>query len=122
MKTILFSFIISFGLSLHAFGQKQVTHLVLFKLKQGISKDDLRFKEAIKMAKSLPVRIKEIEDCSMGVNFSTRPIAYDFGLTVIFSSRKDLNSYLAHPFHIQLVEVWKEIAEWNIVDYEELEE
>ena len=102
--------------------QKQVTHLVLFKLKPGVSKEDQRFKIAVEKAKNLPRKIKEIEDCSMGENFSTRPIAFDFGLMVVFSSRKNLAAYLVHPFHVELVEIWKEISDWNIVDYEETEE
>jgi len=96
--------------------------LVLFKLKAGIGKDDPRFKAAISLAKTLPRKIKEIEDCSMGENFSTRPIAYDFGLSVIFPSRKNLTAYLIHPAHVEVVEAWKEIADWNIVDFEESED
>jgi hypothetical protein len=58
----------------------------------------------------------------MGENFSQRPIAYDFGLYVVFPSRKKLQNYLTHPAHVEAVEAWKEIADWNIVDYEDFED
>jgi len=124
MNTRIFYFIFIFSIlnCTSVFAQKQVTHLVLFKLKEGVSKEDEQYKNAILLAKTLPVKIKEIEDCSMGENFSTRPIAFDFGLTVIFASRKNLSAYLAHPAHLELVEAWKKISDWNVVDYEELEE
>ena len=108
--------------SSNMFGQKQVTHLVLFKLKQGVTKADDRYKLALTKTKVLPRKIMDMEDCSMGENFSPRPVAYDFGLSVVFSSRKRLENYLIHPAHLEAVEVWKEIADWNIVDFEDLEE
>jgi len=104
------------------FGQKQVTHLVLFKLKPGILKTDKKYKEALIKLKELPRKISDIEDFSLGENFSQRPIAYDFGLYVVFPSRKKLQNYLTHPAHMEAVEAWKEIADWNIVDYENFED
>jgi len=110
------------GISFELLAQKQVTHLVLFKFKPGITKKDERYKAALEKLKELPKKITDMEDCSMGENFSQRPIAYDFGLSVVFSSKKKLENYLRHPAHLDAVEAWKEIADWHIVDFEDLEE
>ena len=94
----------------------------MFKLKPGITKEDAGYLNALELTKALPRKIKAISDWSMGENFSTRPIAYDFGVVAIFESKKGLNDYLTHPAHLEAVNAWKEIADWNIVDYEELGE
>lgn len=71
------------------------------------------------MLNDLPRKIPFIADWSAGENFSNRPIAFDYGLHVVFDSKKDLQNYLAHPAHVEAANAWKEIAEWNIADYEE---
>jgi Stress responsive A/B Barrel Domain len=122
MKKIPFLFLFLFSFTWETFSQGQVTHLVLFKLKPGIMKTDPRYKEAVSKLNALPGKIRFIADWSAGENFSTRPIAFDFGLHVVFESKKDLQNYLIHPAHIEAVNAWKEIAEWNIADYEEQSE
>lgn len=119
MKKILILLLLFVGSTSVGFSQGQVTHLVLFKLKPGILKSDPRYKEAVMLLNSLPRKIPFIADWSAGENFSTRPIAYDFGLHVVFDSKKDLQNYLTHPSHVEAADAWKEIAEWNIADYEE---
>ncbi|HOY94932.1 MAG TPA: Dabb family protein [Catalimonadaceae bacterium] len=114
---VLILFLLSFFT--HGFSQGPVTHLVLFKLKPGILKSDTRYKEAVRMLNALPRKIPFIADWSAGENFSTRPIAFDYGLHVVFDSKKDLQNYLTHPAHVEAANAWKEIAEWNIADYEE---
>jgi hypothetical protein len=120
MKKILSIFLFLFFSHL-TFAQKQVTHLVMFKLKPGITKEDPKYLSAYALMKDLPKKIKDIEDWSFGENFSTRPIAYDVGLISVFNSKKDLQNYLTHPAHIEVVNAWIEIADWNIVDFEESE-
>jgi hypothetical protein len=102
-----------------SFAQKAVTHLVMFKLKEGISKEDERYKAAYQLLSDLPKKIKNIEDWSFGENFSTRPIAYDLGLVSVFDSKKDLNDYLTHPAHVEAANAMKPLADWHIVDFEE---
>jgi hypothetical protein len=119
MKKILVLLLFLFVMVSMSFAQGQVTHLVLFKLKPGILKSDPRYKEAVTLLNALPRKIPFIADWSSGENFSTRPIAFDFGLHVVFDSKKDLQNYLTHPAHVEAANVWKEIAEWNIADYDE---
>ena len=119
MKKIPVLLLFQFAFTFMGFCQGQVTHLVLFKLKPGILKSDPRYKEAVTLLNALPRKIPFIADWSAGENFSTRPIAFDFGLHVVFDSKKDLQNYLTHPAHVEATNAWKEIAEWNIADYDE---
>jgi hypothetical protein len=97
--------------------QQSIHHLVLFKLKPGISKEDQRFVKAVKMLDALPVEIPEIQDFRAGLNFSERPIAVDYGLMVLLSDEKSLKKYIEHPAHQAVAGAWREIADWNIVDF-----
>lgn len=106
-------------ISLASYAQIEITHLVLFKLKPGITKSDDRYKAAVKALEALPKSISFISDWRAGENFSTRPIAYDYGLCVVFESKQALQDYLTHPAHVSAANLWKEIADWNIADFEE---
>jgi len=119
MKKSLLVFTILFLFWCQGMAQVQVTHLVLFKLKTGIDKKDVRFEKAKAALRELPKKIPFIADWSAGENFSIRSIAYDFGLHVVFDSKKDLQNYLVHPAHVESANLWKEIADWNIVDFED---
>lgn len=99
--------------------EAQITHMVMFKLRPGITKTDERYRLAVSKLQDLPSRIKSISDFSAGENFSTRPIAWDYGLIVVLESEKDLQEYLVHPAHLEASNRWKEIAEWHIVDFRE---
>ncbi len=118
MMRLLIGFAFCF-LPILVFGQKQVTHLVLFKLKPGITKTDQRYKTAVEALETLPQKISFISDWRAGENFSTRPIAFDYGVCLILESKADLQNYLVHPAHVQAANLWKEIADWNLVDFEE---
>lgn len=118
MRVFLIITLLFFSLLGKVLAQKQVTHMVLFKLKPGVLKSDERYKNCLRQLKELPSKISEIQDWDSGENFSDRPVAYDVGLIAEFKSRKDLAKYLAHPDHVAAVNAWKEIADWNIVDFE----
>lgn len=89
----------------------------MFKLKTGINFESKAFLEAEKMASFLPEKIKEIHSFESGRNFSNRSIAYDYGLVVRFENKDDLATYINHEYHQKVVQAWKEIAEWIIVDF-----
>ena len=112
---LLFTFLILFRNASSA--QSGVHHLVLFKLKPGISKEDDRFKKAVAMLDLLPKQIPGIQDFRAGVNFSQRPVAVDYGLMVILQDEKGLYEYLEHPAHKAAAAAWREIADWNIADF-----
>ena len=97
--------------------QDRLHHLVLFKLKAGVEKKDPRYTEAVKSLNALAAAIPQVLDIRAGENFSTRPVAVDFGLMVVLENESNLQAYLNHPAHLAAVRAWKEIADWTIADF-----
>lgn len=95
-----------------------IRHLVLFKLKAGVTRDDPRVTRWMELSDKLPSQIREIVSWEGGWNVTDRPIAYDFGQNSTFRSREDLAVYLPHPAHQAMVAVAREVADWVLVDYE----
>ncbi len=95
-----------------------IRHLVLFKLKPGVTRDDPRVKRWMELSEGLPSQIPQIVGWESGWNVTDRPIAYDFGQNSTFRSRADLGIYVTHPAHQAMVAVAREVADWVLVDYE----
>ncbi|CAG0956075.1 hypothetical protein BURK2_00474 [Burkholderiales bacterium] len=95
-----------------------IRHLVLFKLKPGVTRDDPRVAEAVARMATLPGKLAIIIGWEHGWNFTDRPIAYDYGLNALFATREDLATYLPHPLHQELVVGAREVFDWVVCDYE----
>ncbi|MDT9700302.1 Dabb family protein [Streptomyces sp. P17] len=95
-----------------------IRHLVLFKLNEGVERDDPRVLEGEKAFRSLEGKISEIRHWELGWNLSDRPIAYDYAINSAFDDVDALRRYVEHPEHQAGVALWKEFATWVIADYE----
>ncbi|MEU6258747.1 Dabb family protein [Streptomyces sp. NPDC001663] len=95
-----------------------IRHLVLFKLEEGVERDDPRVLEGVDAFRSLEGKIPEIRFWELGWNISDRPIAYDFAINSGFDDVTALRAYVEHPEHQAGVTLWKEFATWVIADYE----
>jgi len=95
-----------------------IRHLVLFKLNNGVGRDDPRVVEGEAAFRSLEGKIPEIRFWELGWNLSDRPIAYDFAINSGFEDADALKRYVEHPEHQAGVTLWKEFATWVIADYE----
>ncbi|MGV9449651.1 Dabb family protein [Streptomyces sp. NPDC003635] len=95
-----------------------IRHLVLFKLNEGVERDDPRVLEGEKAFQSLEGKISEIRHWELGWNLSDRPIAYDYAINSAFDDTDALRRYVEHPEHQAGVTLWKEFATWVIADYE----
>jgi len=95
-----------------------IRHLVLFKLNDGVGRDDPRVVEGEAAFRSLEGKIPEIRFWELGWNLSDRPIAYDFAINSGFEDADALKRYVEHPEHQAGVTLWKEFATWVIADYE----
>ena len=93
-----------------------IRHIVLFKLKAGVARDDPRVVQWVNMMRELPRQIPTCVDWESGWNITDRPIAYDFGLNSSFRTKDDLAAYLPHPDHQAMVAVAKQVADWIICD------
>ncbi|MFF8968635.1 Dabb family protein [Streptomyces sp. NPDC014995] len=95
-----------------------IRHLVLFKLNEGVERDDPRVVEGEAAFRSLGDRIEELRFWELGWNISERPIAYDFAINSAVEDAAALKRYLEHPAHQAGVALWREFATWVVADYE----
>ncbi|MEU5040862.1 MULTISPECIES: Dabb family protein [Streptomyces] len=94
-----------------------IRHLVLFKLNEGVERDDPRVVAGEEAFRALDGKIPEIRFWELGWNFSDRPIAYDFAINSGFEDAAALRTYAEHPEHQAGVALWKEFATWVVADY-----
>jgi hypothetical protein len=96
---------------------EMIKHIVLFKVREGITREDPRLLRAIDALRELEGRIGGIRSWEVGQNFSDRPIAADYALSSAFDSRDDLARYVDHPAHREVVGMLKEVCTWQVCDY-----
>ena len=94
-----------------------IRHLVLFKLGEGVERDDPRVVAGVEAFRALEGKIPEIRFWELGWNLSDRPIAYDFAINSGFEDAASLRRYVEHPEHRAGLAQWQEFASWVIPDY-----
>ena len=95
-----------------------LVHLVLVKLKPGVSPTDPRVPAWEAKLKELQHKCPGIVRFECGFNFTDRPVAYDIGINMAFDTKENLLAYGPHPAHQEVVVMLREIADWIICDYE----
>ncbi|ARX84696.1 Dabb family protein [Streptomyces alboflavus] len=95
-----------------------IRHLVLFKLNDGVERDDPRVVAGVKAFEELGGIIPELRFWECAWNISERPIAYDYAINSAVDDTDALTRYLEHPAHQAGVGLWREFATWVIADYE----
>jgi hypothetical protein len=93
-----------------------ITHLVLFRLRPGVARDDRRVAAVVDAMGELPRRIPFIKSWQHGFNLTADAQAWDYALRAEFASEADLHSYFEHPAHLPVVGQWQEIAELAFAD------
>ncbi|MFG3236230.1 Dabb family protein [Streptomyces antibioticus] len=95
-----------------------IRHLVLFKLNEGVERDDPRVAEGEAAFRALGDTIGELRFWELGWNVSDRTVAYDFAINSAVEDGDALKRYLEHPAHQAGVALWREFATWVVADYE----
>ncbi|MEV4615124.1 Dabb family protein [Kitasatospora sp. NPDC049258] len=95
-----------------------IRHLVLFKLNDGVTKDDPRAVAGAKAFEELGPLVPELREWECGWNITDRDIAHDFAINSLVEDRAALQSYLGHPAHQAAAGQWREFATWVIADLE----
>lgn len=95
-----------------------IRHLVLFKLNEGVSRDEARVVDGARAFAELGALVPGVESWEVGWNVTDRPIAYDFAINSSVADTAALARYLEHPAHRAAVAPWTEFATWVIADYE----
>ncbi|MFH8580572.1 Dabb family protein [Streptomyces zaomyceticus] len=94
-----------------------IRHLVLFKLNDGVTRDEPRVVAGVEAFRALGDRIPELRFWECDWNITDRPIAYDFAINSAVEDTDALQRYLDHPAHQAGVAQWREFATWVIADY-----
>ncbi|CAM5451998.1 hypothetical protein GCM10010222_56200 [Streptomyces tanashiensis] len=94
-----------------------IRHLVLFKLNDGVSRDEPRVVAGVEAFRALGDQIPELRFWECDWNITDRPIAYDFAINSAVEDKDALQRYLDHPAHQAGVAQWREFATWVIADY-----
>ncbi|MFD7643041.1 Dabb family protein [Kitasatospora sp. NPDC059795] len=95
-----------------------IRHLVLFKLNDGIAKDDPRALAGAKAFAELGAIVPELRAWECGWNTTERDIAYDYAINSLVEDRDALAAYLGHPAHQAAAGQWRAFATWVIADIE----
>jgi hypothetical protein len=92
--------------------------LVLFKLNEGVRRDEPRVVEAVKAFEELGGIVPELKFWECAWNITDRPIAYDYAINSAVEDADALKRYIEHPAHQAAAGRWREFATWVIADYE----
>jgi hypothetical protein len=95
-----------------------IRHLVLFKLNEGVKRDDPRVDAGAAAFEALGKQIPELASWECAWNITDRPAAYDYAINCTVADTAALRRYLEHPAHESGVALWQEFATWVIADYE----
>lgn len=94
----------------------QLTHVVAFTLKPGISREDPRAQKAAAITGGHPAAIPEIATWACGWDTSRRPDSADFLVVSTFDTAGDYDIFQVHPDHQRGKDAWKRIATWTVAD------
>ncbi|MFD6420054.1 Dabb family protein [Streptomyces sp. NPDC060194] len=95
-----------------------IRHLVLFKLNDGVSRDEERVAAGVKAFEELDGLIPELRAWECAWNITERDIAYDFAINSAVDDLDALARYIQHPAHQAAAGQWRAFATWVIADYE----
>jgi hypothetical protein len=95
-----------------------IEHIVLLKFSANTTTEQKD--ELISRTLDLKKVITGVIDIQQGYNFSNRSKGYEIGLTVRLEDQSALETYIAHPAHLEILSLLKEIGMEDIivVDFE----
>ncbi len=95
-----------------------VKHLVMWKLKEQGEAGMAAANQMKAAIEALAEVIPEIIEIEVGINFGHSDQASDVSLYSVFANEADLQTYLQHPAHLEVVQMVRElVSERRVVDY-----
>ena len=92
-----------------------VKHIVFFKLPEDFTQKDT----LVAKLNHLKNQISYIKGLEVGINFTQSERAYDLVLTVVVSSKEDLEKYAIDEQHLEVIDFIRSNGiETKVVDYE----
>jgi hypothetical protein len=95
-----------------------IHHIVLIRLKQGVTRDDSRLREGLADLIALRGQVGGIVRWDHGWDFVARPISYDFALVAAFTDRAAFEAYGSHPAHQAAAAKLRVLVDWVLCDFE----
>lgn len=94
-----------------------IRHVAFFKFLPGISEEKRSL--AVAKLKSMKMLVPGMVEWSIGeqINSAAKNI-YDVAEVATFQDLKALDDFKAHPEHGKLVDIMKEVSDWQVIDYE----
>ncbi|MCB1156656.1 MAG: Dabb family protein [Leptospiraceae bacterium] len=96
-----------------------VKHVVMWKVKdtkQGTKEENIQ--KAKELLEALKEKITAISSLQVGLNFSTRPVAFDLVLITEHKDMEALKDYQEHPEHKKVADFIGEVKlETAVVDF-----
>lgn len=92
-------------------------HIVLFRRRREVAKDDALEKALTQRMAALGAQIPMIRGWAFHANELDRPICWDYVLESEVEDAQALTAYLTHPLHQALVADLKPYFEWAAADY-----
>lgn len=93
-----------------------ITHIVLFKLKDGSPENVERTAQVLR---DMEGKIGELRSIEVGIDVLHSERSYHIGLVTKFDSMDDLQAYQVHPVHKKVIEHMAVVRESSVcVDYE----
>ena len=86
-----------------------LTHIVIWKYRSDVEAEVRE--EHVRMLRSLPSSIKEVESMAVGFDVLNLPRSFDTGLVALFRDRAALDAYTIHPDHIKVAAFGKAVSE-----------
>ena len=93
-----------------------IVHIVMFKFKD--ENKALNIARVQKKLMKLEETVESLKFMEVGVNLNESERAFDLSLYSTFESQEGLAEYQAHPEHLNVLELIKEVTlETKVVDY-----
>jgi len=93
-----------------------LTHVVVFTLHSGVTRQDERAKHAAAISAGHPLHIEQIQTWSCGWDCSGREDAADFVVVGTFATPEDFAVFQSHPDHQRGKDAWAKIATWMVAE------
>lgn len=94
-----------------------IRHIVLFRFKEETGPE--KRSEMVPRLKTLKEKIPLIVEVEIGEDFMGATYSYHVGLNILFKNKEDLQTYMDHPDHVEVVKFILEVCDAIVtVDYE----
>lgn len=97
-----------------------VKHVVMWKIKatEGNTKEQ-NIQKVKEILEAMPPKISEIHSLQVGINFNSKPIAYDLVLITEHKDKEALGNYQVHAEHQKVADFITKVKESGVVvDFE----